>query len=201
MIEYQRINTLFGSCLLAERVYRENGKEKRNPVFLEFEQQPEGGETALQRLLRRYERKEELRAAKEAEMGLSSRYTLEGLLDTAAFGWSELEVQGTAFQLAVWKALFEVPSGEIISYSQLAQRAGYGNAVRAVASVVASNPISLIIPCHRIVRKEVFSVPDGKKITDYGNYRWGREVKRGLIEWERGLRDGNRCIFQTNESK
>ncbi|MEG2286251.1 MAG: methylated-DNA--[protein]-cysteine S-methyltransferase, partial [Eubacterium sp.] len=89
-----------------------------------------------------------------------------------------------------------------LSYSQLAQLAGYPAAVRAVATVVASNPVSLIIPCHRIVRKEAIAPDQGLKksagvfagdgavgggelLHHYGNYRWGWQTKSRLIEWER----------------
>lgn len=185
MIEYQNVNTPYGECLLAEKIYRGTEAEVRKIVFLEFEQW-EGGKRALQRLLEKYEGKEEIKAFGSTQNNPVSQYTFETLLDTSQFQWGDLVLEGSEFQLKVWKTLFKVAPGEIISYSQLAQRAGYGQAVRAVASVVASNPISLIIPCHRIVRKEVLSAPAGKVIADYGNYRWGREVKRRLIEWERG---------------
>lgn len=190
MIEYQSVDTPYGKCLLAVRIHRENGGAAQKIVFLEFEQQEPGG-TAFQRMQAKYPKEVFVEAGANRQESVS-RFVFEALFDTRKIRWEDLEVEGTEFQLRVLKTLFEVPMGEIISYSQLAERAGCGNAVRAVASVVASNPVSLIIPCHRIVRKEVFSVPPGREIADYGNYRWGREVKRRLIEWEKA-RSGSGC--------
>lgn len=63
----------------------------------------------------------------------------------------EVAPSGTPFQKAVWQAISEVPYGCVISYKALARSIGRQQAIRAVASAVASNPISLFIPCHRIV--------------------------------------------------
>lgn len=86
-----------------------------------------------------------------------------------------LEVRGTAFQQRVWQALREVPVGETISYTQLAERIGAPRAVRAVGQACAANRIAVAIPCHRVVRR------DG----DLSGYRWGVERKRALLERER----------------
>ena len=82
-----------------------------------------------------------------------------------------LDVRGTAFQIRVWRALQEIPSGETVTYSQLAARLGRPSAARAVASAVAKNPIAIAIPCHRVVRT------DGTM----GGYRWGVDRKRALL--------------------
>ncbi len=85
-----------------------------------------------------------------------------------------LDLHGTAFQKKVWKALEGIPKGKTTTYSEIARRIGRPRATRAVASAIGSNPISLIIPCHRVVRK------DG----GMGGYRWGLDVKRCLLELE-----------------
>jgi len=85
---------------------------------------------------------------------------------------------GTAFQQKVWKALLTIPYGRIISYEDLANEIGQSNAVRAVASANANNPIAIIVPCHRVVGK------NGK----LRGYAYGIEMKRGLIEMEEGKR-------------
>ncbi len=87
-----------------------------------------------------------------------------------------LDVRGTAFQLRVWRALSEIPPGEIRSYLELARAAGVPRAVRAVAGACGANPVSVVIPCHRVVRG------DG----DLSGYRWGVERKRALLVRERG---------------
>ncbi|MDX1455745.1 MAG: methylated-DNA--[protein]-cysteine S-methyltransferase [Gammaproteobacteria bacterium] len=85
-----------------------------------------------------------------------------------------VDIQGTAFQASVWKALQKIPLGEKRSYSQLAKDLGKPNATRAVASACARNRIALLIPCHRVVGK------DGS----LAGYRWGVERKRELLERE-----------------
>jgi AraC family transcriptional regulator of adaptative response/methylated-DNA-[protein]-cysteine methyltransferase len=86
-----------------------------------------------------------------------------------------LDIQGTAFQQRVWKALREIPAGTTMTYTQLAKKLGMPSAVRAVARACATNPLSLAIPCHRVVRT------DGS----LAGYRWGIERKRMLLEREK----------------
>jgi AraC family transcriptional regulator of adaptative response/methylated-DNA-[protein]-cysteine methyltransferase len=85
-----------------------------------------------------------------------------------------LDVQGTAFQARVWRALQAVPAGETVSYAELARRLGAPRAVRAVAGACAANPLAVAIPCHRVVRS------DG----GLSGYRWGVARKRALLERE-----------------
>lgn len=86
-----------------------------------------------------------------------------------------LDVQATAFQWRVWKALQEIPRGETRSYGEVAAALGRPGSARAVARACASNRVALAVPCHRVVRG------DG----DAGGYRWGEERKRRLLEMER----------------
>jgi AraC family transcriptional regulator of adaptative response/methylated-DNA-[protein]-cysteine methyltransferase len=89
-----------------------------------------------------------------------------------------LDVQGTAFQRRVWQELMQIPAGVTRTYSELAETiSGKASARRAVARGCATNPVSLIIPCHRVIRG------DG----GLGGYRWGLERKRALIDGERRL--------------
>jgi AraC family transcriptional regulator of adaptative response/methylated-DNA-[protein]-cysteine methyltransferase len=85
-----------------------------------------------------------------------------------------LDVQGTAFQHRVWRALSEIPGGATATYSQIAQRIGSPKAVRAVAAACAANPVAVAVPCHRVVRN------DGA----LAGYRWGIERKRALLDKE-----------------
>lgn len=85
-----------------------------------------------------------------------------------------LDVRGTAFQQRVWQALRDIPAGETVSYSELAQRIGAPKAVRAVAGACAANALAVAIPCHRVLRN------DGA----LSGYRWGVERKRALLERE-----------------
>ena len=86
-----------------------------------------------------------------------------------------VDIQGTAFQWKVWRALTNIPRGETRTYSDVARAIGSPSSVRAVARACATNPIALIVPCHRVIGT------DGK----LHGYRWGIDVKRKLIEAER----------------
>ena len=86
----------------------------------------------------------------------------------------QLHVRGTNFQIKVWEALLSIPFGRLCSYGDIAARIGAPKAARAVGSAVGSNPVSLLIPCHRVIRETGV----------FGNYRWGGARKKLLIGWE-----------------
>ena len=81
---------------------------------------------------------------------------------------------GAPFQIKVWEALLSIPSGQVTTYSEIAEAIGSPRAVRAVGTAVGRNPISWLIPCHRALRK------DGA----LGGYHWGLPVKRALLAYE-----------------
>lgn len=85
-----------------------------------------------------------------------------------------LDIGGTPFQRRVWQALCDIPAGSTTTYTEIAQRIGQPDAVRAVASACAANVLAIAIPCHRVVR------------TDGGlaGYRWGIARKRALLAME-----------------
>ena len=84
---------------------------------------------------------------------------------------------GTPFQRTVWKQLQEIPYGRTISYSQLAQTVGNPKACRAVGSANGKNPISIIIPCHRVIAAN----------GSLGGYASGLEIKKQLLDLEKTL--------------
>ena len=86
-----------------------------------------------------------------------------------------LDIQHTAFQGKVWQALRNITIGETRTYQQVARAIGEPGAVRAVANACASNPVALVIPCHRVVRTN----------GELGGYRWGVERKKKLLNKER----------------
>jgi len=96
---------------------------------------------------------------------------VEGAADA---GDLPLDIQGTAFQERVWRALRDIPKGATASYADIAARIGAPKAVRAVAQACAANPTAVVIPCHRVVRS------DGA----LSGYRWGVERKRALLQRE-----------------
>jgi AraC family transcriptional regulator of adaptative response/methylated-DNA-[protein]-cysteine methyltransferase len=87
-----------------------------------------------------------------------------------------LDVQGTAFQEAVWRELQRIPPGETRSYAELAAAVGKPGAVRAAGSANGANNVAVLIPCHRVIRS------DGS----LGGYAYGLEIKQRLLERERG---------------
>ncbi|MFI5227671.1 MAG: methylated-DNA--[protein]-cysteine S-methyltransferase [Gemmatimonadales bacterium] len=85
-----------------------------------------------------------------------------------------LDLRGTEFQRAVWRALRAIPRGSTATYSEIAARIGQPGAARGVAQACAANPVAVLVPCHRVVRA------DGA----LSGYRWGIERKRALLERE-----------------
>ncbi len=87
-----------------------------------------------------------------------------------------LDLRGTSFQQTVWQALRAIPRGSTASYTEIATRIGAPTAARAVAQACAANAVAVLVPCHRVVRR------DGA----LAGYRWGVERKRALLEREAG---------------
>jgi len=86
----------------------------------------------------------------------------------------KLHLKGTAFQLKVWEALLNVPTGNLITYGGLAHRIESPKASRAVGTAVGDNPVAFIIPCHRVIQATGVM----------GNYHWGSNRKAAIIGWE-----------------
>ena len=98
-----------------------------------------------------------------------------GLIETPWKGFAlSVDARGTAFQQKVWQALREIPAGSTASYTDIARRIGCASSVRAVAQACGANPLAVIVPCHRVVRR------DG----GLSGYRWGVERKRELLRRE-----------------
>lgn len=89
-------------------------------------------------------------------------------------GEAALHMIGAPFQIKVWEALLQIPSGHVTTYSDIAQAIGNPRAVRAVGTAVGRNPVSFLIPCHRALRKS----------GALGGYHWGLPVKRAILAWE-----------------
>lgn len=85
-----------------------------------------------------------------------------------------LHVMGTNFQVAVWRALLRIPPGKLASYSHIANALDCPKASRAIGNAVGSNPVAMLIPCHRVIQKS----------GALGGYRWGTTKKEILQAWE-----------------
>ena len=89
-----------------------------------------------------------------------------------------IDVKATAFQTRVWKAIQSIPAGETATYTQIAHQLGQPNASRAVARACATNPIALVIPCHRVIGKD-----GGMR-----GYKWGTNRKQALLTLEQSTK-------------
>ena len=85
-----------------------------------------------------------------------------------------LHVSGTNFQISVWKALLQIPSGKVVSYTQVATVMGRPRSALAVGLAVGENPIALLNPCHRVIQQS------GK----LGGYRWDETRKHAIHVWK-----------------
>lgn len=105
------------------------------------------------------------------------------IFDASKWGQEQpvrLVMIGTDFDVRVWETLLKIPLGRAVSYTDIARHIGSPSASRAVGSAVGRNPISFVVPCHRVLRG------DGS----LGGYHWGLTRKRALIGWETGRMAG-----------
>lgn len=94
--------------------------------------------------------------------------------DVRALDEIEVDPGGTPFQASVWAALRRIPAGQTIAYSEVAAMAGAEHAVRAAGTAVGSNPIGIVIPCHRVIHLN----------GDISGYGGGDDMKRWLLQHE-----------------
>ena len=162
-IDYGFAETPFGEALIAET--------ERGICHLSFVQ--EEGRDAVRELLSDQWPNARLHRADRLAVELSNKIFVrprqnEPRPNLRAF------VRGTPFQLRVWRALLNVPSGSLTTYGRLSAAINQPAAARAVGSAVGANPISFVIPCHRVIRET----------GALGNYGGGRIRKRALLGWE-----------------
>jgi len=129
-----------------------------------------GEEAAMQDLLSRWPKAEFVEDPMMLRPWVLAAYGAgDGALDP-----TPLYLIGAPFQIKVWEALLSIPSGQVTTYSEIAQAVGNPRAVRAVGTAVGRNPVSWLIPCHRALRKS----------GGLGGYHWGLPVKRALLAYE-----------------
>ena len=151
----------FGKCLIAVT--------ERGICHLGFVQTSEGD--AIDNLVADW---------KNARMIEDHKFTaqlIEPIFDADARGMLNIHLRGTNFQLKVWEALLKIPSGTVTTYEGLAERIGQPAASRAVGTALGHNPIAVLIPCHRVIRK----------VGEFGNYRYGTPRKKALLAYESAL--------------
>jgi AraC family transcriptional regulator of adaptative response/methylated-DNA-[protein]-cysteine methyltransferase len=127
----------------------------------------------------------EFPAAQVVEQENALRPVLNAVLSHVSGGTPHLDlpldIQATAFQKRVWDALRRIPYGETRTYADIARAIDQPTAARAVGNACASNPVAIVIPCHRVIKN------DGT----IGNYRWGAQRKERLLDIERQHRDSS----------
>lgn len=160
-IDYGVHPTRFGRCLL--------GVTKRGVCWLSFV--AKGGEAAAVAELRAHWSGAQFAEHPAATAPIAAQVFRDLGERPASLS---LLVMGTNFQLKVWQALLRIPPGAVTTYETLGRRLGAGSAARAIGSAVADNPIGLLIPCHRVIRKSGLVT----------GYRWGTARKQALLGWE-----------------
>ena len=161
-IRYGVHPTPFGKCLI--------GTTERGICHLGFVQTSEGD--AVDQLVAEWSEAKMLEDLKSTAPLVAPIFDLSGRGREAL----RLHLRGTNFQIKVWEALLQIPNGAVATYEQIAARIGSPRAVRAVGTAVGHNPVAVLIPCHRVLRK------DGK----FGNYRYGSARKKALLFSEFG---------------
>jgi len=158
-IRYGLIDSPFGDCLV--------GRTNRGICNLAFMDSTDSDE--LEGFIReRYRRATLIRddgAVKPLESQLFQRDPVR---------LPALHLSGTNFQIQVWQALLTIPPGRLLSYGDIAERVGRITASRAVGQAVGANPISWLIPCHRIIQNSGI----------IGHYRWGSTRKKAMLAFE-----------------
>ena len=150
----------FGPCLVATT--------ERGICHLGFVQTSEGD--AIDELVKEWSQ------ATMIEDYKSTAPLIEPIFDLSQRGRESLRLhlRGTNFQIKVWEALLQIPQGTVTTYEGIATRIGNPSALRAVGTAVGHNPIAVLIPCHRVLRK------DGA----FGSYRYGSARKKALLAYE-----------------
>ena len=151
----------FGKCLIAVT--------ERGICHLAFVQTSEGD--AIDHLVTGWKQ------ARMIEDYRSTAALVEPIFDLRNSGRGKplnVHLRGTNFQLKVWEALLQVPAGAVTTYEGIASSIGRPGATRAVGTAVGHNPIAVLIPCHRVIRK----------VGEFGNYRYGALRKKALLARE-----------------
>lgn len=149
----------FGECLLATT--------ERGICCLSFLEGPEDNE-ALDYLRRHWRKAELIRDDASGQETVAEIFRTDRKQSDKPF---HLLVKGTNFQIAVWRALLNIPRGKVVTYSDVAAYLGKPSAYRAVATAVGFNPISYLIPCHRVISNN----------GHMAGYRWGITRKQAVL--------------------
>lgn len=159
-IHYGLHPTPFGQCLI--------GVTERGICHLSFVESSEGG--AVDELAAEWQKARMIENPRKTESFVEPIFNVGHHRDKPL----QVYLRGTNFQIKVWEALLQIPSGRVSTYQQIAEQVGRPGATRAVGTAVGHNPVPVLIPCHRVIRK----------LGEFGNYRYGAARKKALLGWE-----------------
>ena len=159
-IRYGLHPTPFGECLI--------GLTERGICHLGFVQDSEGD--AIDTLVSEWQQARMIEDFRATAPLIEPIFDLSQRTDHPL----HLHLRGTNFQIKVWEALLRVPVGSVTTYGQIADEIGHPSALRAVGTAVGHNPVAVLIPCHRVIRK----------LGEFGNYRYGAVRKKALLAHE-----------------
>ncbi len=159
-IRYGLHPTPFGECLI--------GLTERGICHLGFVQDSEGD--AIDTLVSEWQQARMIEDYRATAPLIEPIFDLSQRTDHPL----HLHLRGTNFQIKVWEALLRVPVGSVTTYGQIADEIGHPSALRAVGTAVGHNPVAVLIPCHRVIRK----------LGEFGNYRYGAVRKKALLAHE-----------------
>lgn len=160
-IRYSFVDTMYGGMLIAST--------SKGVCYLAFV--TNGQEAVLKELKQLFPRATYISGTDAFQEKAKAALTMEDkVIETVP-----LHLKGTDFQLSVWNELLKIPVGEVTSYGKIASALQKPKAYRAVGTAIGDNPVSVLIPCHRVLRT------DGA----LGGYHWGIEKKVLLLEQEK----------------
>ena len=162
-INYSFADTPFGKVIVAS-----TNKGICHMAFVD-----EGEELALEKLRANYPKASYSQIVDRIQQNALFIFTQ----DWSRLDEIKLHLKGTDFQIKVWETLLKVPAGGLTTYGDLAKKAGYEKASRAVGTSVGNNPVAFLIPCHRVI----------KSTGEIGQYHWGSARKNAIIGWEAAL--------------
>ncbi len=160
VIRYQFLATHFGRCLI--------GLESDRICWFSF---VDNDQHALQ-IIQQY-----FSGARLAPTSMTEENSIDAFLDDYKISNRKvlpLSLYGSKFQIEVLSALLKIPKRSCVSYSKLASSIGYPRSARAVGNAIGNNPISYLIPCHRVIRNS----------GTIGRYRWNTSRKGIILAWE-----------------
>ncbi|MFL9484402.1 methylated-DNA--[protein]-cysteine S-methyltransferase [Chitinophagaceae bacterium LWZ2-11] len=157
-IKYSYSDTMFGSILIASTA--------KGICYLAFEEDEAEG---LNNLILQFPN-----AVYTKESDALQKRALQAFNGEQVKAAVKLHLKGTPFQLKVWQALLQIPSGNLKTYADVADEIALPKAARAVGSAIGANPVAFLIPCHRVI----------KSTGVIGQYHWGTARKTAIIGWE-----------------